>query len=776
MNKAVGTRPGGEVDTTKGAHPFSADRPIRSVSEDLLGRGNFASSLAGAVEGWTQRDSLVLALYGPWGSGKTSLKNLVLESLTIDGPGAITLVEFNPWQWSAQAQIAEAFFEQLGLALGRTDKTREGRKRAARWLEYAAYLKVGAAAVGGLRGLMVGLLGLLGVVGLAALAPALWLRAALAVVGGLALGLAGLLAWGGKVADSMAAAVTARAEARAREVSEVKAEVAGLLRELGKPVLVVMDDIDRLPPQEVRLLFQLLKANADFPNLVYLLLFEREVIEKSVETEQGVSGRDYLKKIVQVGFDLPQVEQARLEKILFASLDELLALEGVSERWDRQRWARLFVDGLRPFFENLRDVRRFSATLAFQVSLLRRLETLEVNPVDLIGIEVLRVFEPSVYRALPSAKAALTSHPRDGALFGNGDQNQRKGTIEALVERVETSHREAVIEILKELFPPAAWAFGGHSYTGSEEQWLRALRICHPDAFDRYFLLELSQRDISQGELDRLLSRAGNREAFVQDLLALRDRGLLEVTLERLEAYKQQIDLTHAVPLVTALFDIGDELSDEPDDFFGISPAMHAVRIIHWYLKQEPDARARAAILKEAVNSTSGVFLPVMKVSIEDSRDEREREPDTSLVEDEELVELRRLCVEKMRQAAESSRLRDHPRLKYLLFRWKEWATAEEVSTWVDGLIQSRDGLMDFLEKSLHRVRSVGTGQYLPEDRYEMRLKEIEEFIPVDVVSRRMANADLSDLSEEERQAVEAFERALQRRAEGRSDEDWDRL
>jgi hypothetical protein len=46
-------------------NPFSADRPIRSKSEDLLGRSAFAESLAAVVEGWTGNDSLVVALYGP---------------------------------------------------------------------------------------------------------------------------------------------------------------------------------------------------------------------------------------------------------------------------------------------------------------------------------------------------------------------------------------------------------------------------------------------------------------------------------------------------------------------------------------------------------------------------------------------------------------------------------------------------------------------------------------------------------------------------------------
>jgi len=73
------------VTSNRPPNPFSADRPIRSKSEDLLGRSAFAESLAAVVEGWTGNDSLVVALYGPWGIGKTSIKNMVLENLRRGG-------------------------------------------------------------------------------------------------------------------------------------------------------------------------------------------------------------------------------------------------------------------------------------------------------------------------------------------------------------------------------------------------------------------------------------------------------------------------------------------------------------------------------------------------------------------------------------------------------------------------------------------------------------------------------------------------------------------
>ena len=60
---------------------LSADRPISSFSEDLLDRKPFADALANAFIQWHGEDSLVAALYGPWGSGKSSVKNMILEMI-----------------------------------------------------------------------------------------------------------------------------------------------------------------------------------------------------------------------------------------------------------------------------------------------------------------------------------------------------------------------------------------------------------------------------------------------------------------------------------------------------------------------------------------------------------------------------------------------------------------------------------------------------------------------------------------------------------------------
>ncbi len=312
-------------------HQFSADRPITSRTEDRLGRADFANSIASSITDWTDQESLVIALYGAWGSGKSSIKNMVLESLrSAKSDPAPTILEFNPWQWPGQDRLAEAFFQEIGLVLGRTDTGKTAKKRAAKWRVYAATWKAGSFLASGVRKLVMILLGIVAVTGLTnSLPEGHWLKGGSTTIGLIALVflvLEQFYGWIGSLSEKVASIFEVTSQTEALSRAEQKEELSALLRKLQNPVLVVMDDIDRLTADEIRLLFQLVKANADFPNVVYLLLFQRDIVERSLDSPPAISGRELLKKIVQVGFDIPRIEPARLEKVLFTGLDELLAI------------------------------------------------------------------------------------------------------------------------------------------------------------------------------------------------------------------------------------------------------------------------------------------------------------------------------------------------------------------------------------------------------------------------------------------------------------------
>src|SRR5215831_16209017 len=100
-------------DNPQSSEWLSADRPIEKRQDDVLGRRGFAEDLANAILGWSGRESLVLALYGAWGSGKSSIKNMVVDCVRSDSLDLL-IVDFNPWQLVNRPTLSEAFFDELG--------------------------------------------------------------------------------------------------------------------------------------------------------------------------------------------------------------------------------------------------------------------------------------------------------------------------------------------------------------------------------------------------------------------------------------------------------------------------------------------------------------------------------------------------------------------------------------------------------------------------------------------------------------------------------------
>jgi len=341
-------------------HSLAPETPIKTLAGDQLGRKSFAIALAKVIDQWSGHESLVLAIYGPWGSGKTSLKNMVLDALTQSGSRTAPL-EFTAWEWAAQDKVFEGFFKELSKRIGSDNSLKDAAQTAKKVQMYAAMLSAAASITGYLRTVLICSLLAVGFFGIA---PAIfdnwYFHRALTSIGVLAILAAAALAASGSVADKVAVYLAAKSEATRKSIGELKKELQLFTARLGKTVLVVVDDLDRLTPDEIRMVFQLVKANADFPSLVYLLLFQRDTVESALSRNNEVDGAQFLSKIVHVGFDIPKITRTQLEEAVESVVGSLVEGGPANPGFDSARWGKIFLSGVMPYFRTLRDVKIFA--------------------------------------------------------------------------------------------------------------------------------------------------------------------------------------------------------------------------------------------------------------------------------------------------------------------------------------------------------------------------------------------------------------------------------
>ena len=62
-------------------------------------------------------------------------------------------------------------------------------------------------------------------------------------------------------------------------LDDLKSKVSEHLRETNQKIVVVIDDVDRLDPDEIRMMMKLVRSIADFSNIIYILCYDDEIVD-----------------------------------------------------------------------------------------------------------------------------------------------------------------------------------------------------------------------------------------------------------------------------------------------------------------------------------------------------------------------------------------------------------------------------------------------------------------------------------------------------------------
>jgi predicted KAP-like P-loop ATPase len=269
-----------------------SDEPITSEDEDQLDRAEFSARLADRICALDAPSGGVVAICGPWGTGKTSTLNLAKRRLR--DAYDLQILDFNPWLFASADQLVQRFFAELSTFFRHDQSVGQ---RVAEHLEAYATVVVPQ------------------------LSPLAFARGYVSSSGTVAR----LLAW-----------LLRRRQPVTRSLAETRDELERDLQRLAKPVIVVLDDLDRLQPDELVEVLRLVRLTAKLPHVVYVMAFDWQQVQASLDAT-GINGGPYLEKIIDLRLDLPIPSQGLLLQLLASHLPSLSASNGPLV-FDELRW------------------------------------------------------------------------------------------------------------------------------------------------------------------------------------------------------------------------------------------------------------------------------------------------------------------------------------------------------------------------------------------------------------------------------------------------------
>ncbi len=527
----------------------SRDNPIRRAEEDVLGRAPVAAAFAKRVLDLDSSEGLVVGVVGAWGTGKTSFINLARDEF--ERAGALIL-DFNPWMFSGAEQLVERFFHELAAQLKSKKKFEAIGETLEEYSEWFSPF------------------------------------ASLPIVG----------QWAGGIGSTLRLLGRGFRRQPKGGAASVRDRLCKELAKADTQILVVLDDIDRLSTHEIRELFRLVRLTASFPNVIYVLAFDRLRVEQALG-EGSVSGRDYLEKIIQLAFDLPSVPHHVLSRQITSCIEEALLGIGETGPFDENIWQEILVDVVRPLVRTMRNVNRYGTEIRGTVIALEG----KVALADVLGLEAVRVFLPDVYDRLHGSMEALTNL---GASTMQAED--LKADVECLVASAG-DRDELARAIVKRLFPAAAEHVGATKYGAEwEGKWLKSRRVAHR-AFLRLYLerTEAENESLSAfSHAERARRLMGDRHRLDEYLRSL-EPSMVEDVVESLEVYEDEYTREQVAPSVVALLNLLPDMPERRRGLFDIGTRMVFSRVVYRLLRSLGDPGAVARAVEEIVSNVTCV-------------------------------------------------------------------------------------------------------------------------------------------------------------------------
>lgn len=545
---------------------YHNDQPVTGsdASPDRLNREKFAAHLAEILTLEASDDCLTVSLEGEWGYGKTSVVNLVKKSTAKQDKKPI-IIEYNPWLAGKAEALIQDFLVQFSSQLNIPDRPKEGLKAAKELLAYSNLFNAMKFIPG--------------------VEP--WASTVQGVF---------------KVFGSATKKIS-----KLKELDLIgrKTKITEILRSLDQSIVVIIDDIDRLTPDEAFQVVRLVKAVADFPGTSFLLCFDPEYLTGALEKHGIKKSAQYVDKVVQLRVPLPLItlrDMQTLADIELTSLSDKNLTENFEK--DQERLSLLYHQHVKFLVRTPRELKRIFNNLRL---VLAQTEGM-VSFTDLYCLSVISIKAHKVYQSLKDSPEMYIGRSfDDGYSYEKAEDVVAKFTekLDAVLSKCPSRDQAHIRGLLEELFPllgdSSYSAYGGDydklGRIASEKRLHIALHYQVPTGF----AADTDIRDYISGEV--------NREEYLQESI---NKEFTERLFELIHQNIEHINNSQAISILDSIYNVflhSDYITSFENarhGFFGFDPFRNIIWVTTKLIKQAED---KTSLIESLICNPS--YLPI---------------------------------------------------------------------------------------------------------------------------------------------------------------------
>lgn len=665
---------------------FEFDKPIVNEEQDRFGFAQFAKALADAIMNEKGSESYVIGIYGQWGSGKTSTMNLLANYLGQDDKykKSPLVISFSCWGAKSVENLFCMFSEQLMISLKKF-----GEKKA-------ALRKIGKD-----------------------------LSRYLGAISGIS-------------SETKVLAVFEKMLEDETTPMEAKHRIGSLLSRQKRRLVVVIDDLDRLPSDQIKLVFQFVNSVADFDNVTYILPFDYDVVAESLRGVQGDNGVAYMDKVIQIPLAMPKASQS----ILLHALDDKLEglIDVCRDDYSQTRLYEVSNNLIKPYLHTMRDVKRLQNVTYY----LMRLLASELNSIDVLGLAALLAFQPSVYRWAKDNKDLLLH-----LSYWQKEKEDRSQLVQSLKKLLDVDEQSAIsiLKSIEVLFP--ASRFSGQATAGMVR---RERRVCHKDFFDSYFSFSIEGSGIPARSIVDAIKQGD--VALLRN--AIDDAVSTHSFTELLEEIRSQIDLLEsdvAESLVRLLLGYSGKTHENPRGFF-MMPSDTVLRFLNEQLLRKLGKERAAVIIADLLeqmdldNLISFAALLGSQEAAHGRFGADSSSDEDQLVTLDELLKIEKAFLRRVRYFSSSDKLISYDGNGGLMWLWLCFDEAGYRSYWLEEIQNNPLAICYLISASAGEWRSSsgGYGWKFSESIYKKVYSKEEIIDKIETLKRQHKFADMDQM------------------------------